>query len=49
MQKRIKSYGNRYILAHVKTRINRFKILKILLICLFVIEIILGILWALGY
>ena len=49
MQKRIKSYGKRYALANVKVKISRLKIFKVLFGCLILIEIVLGVLWALGY
>ncbi len=49
MQKRIKSYGKSYNFVQFKVKINRLIILKVLFFTLVLIEIVLGILWALGY
>lgn len=49
MYKRIKSYGERYIFTKVKVKINRMKILKILFGFSLLAEIILGVLWILGF
>ena len=48
MQKRLKSYGERYAYTSVKVKINKVKVLKILFITLVVCEIVLGVLWAVG-
>lgn len=49
MFKRIKSYGERYAFASVKVKISKRKVFIIIFAFLVVTEIVLGILWALGY
>lgn len=48
MQEKQKSYGNSYSQVKIKVKINKVKLLKYLIIFLFICEFILGILWALG-
>ena len=48
MLNRQKSYGIKYKQNTIKIKINRRKLLKIIIIMLFFCEIILGVLWALG-
>ncbi len=45
----LKSYGERYNYTKVKFRFNKAKVLKLLFLTLFICEIILGVLWALGF
>lgn len=50
MQKdRIKSYGERYGYVKTKVKISRKKIVFTIFSCLVIAEIILGVLWGLGY
>lgn len=49
MNKKIKSYGERYAFTKVKFKVNK-KILIYILFAFFVVaEIVLGVLWGLGY
>lgn len=50
MQKdRIKSYGKRYGYVENKVKLSRKKIVLTIFSCLVIAEIILGVLWGLGY
>ena len=49
MFKKYKSYGERYNFVKVKIKLNRLLLLKVLFIVLVIAEIVLGILWCLGY
>jgi len=44
-----KSYGKRYISSKVRVKFNKRKLLLAVIILLLIAEIILGVLWALGY
>ena len=43
-----KSYGKEYQLTKINVKINKRKLLKLIIIFLFFAEIVLGVLWALG-
>lgn len=50
MQKnKIITCGERYIVSKVRVRINKVKLLKILILFLILAEVVLGVLWALGF
>lgn len=49
MIKKVKSYGRQYNFVKVKVKINRLLIFKILFIILLLAEVVLGVLWLLGY
>lgn len=44
-----KSYGDRYINTKVQAKINKKRLLLSIIILLGICEIVLGVLWALGY
>ena len=44
-----KSYGETYSQVRIKVKFNKRKLLKFLIIYLTLTEIILGVLWAIGY
>lgn len=48
MINRQKSYGENYQNCKIKYRINKIKLLKILIYILIFIEIVIGVLWAIG-
>ena len=49
MENRQKSYGKRYPIAKVTVKINKRKLWYVILGILIVSEIVLGVLWLLGY
>lgn len=49
MLNKIISSGERYIPNSVKVKISKFKICKIIFYFLIICEIVLGVLWALGF
>lgn len=49
MLNKIISNGERYIQNSVKIKISKFKICKIIFCFLIICEIVLGVLWALGF
>ena len=49
LRKKIKSYGEQYSFTKVKANINKRTLLKIIIAFLFAAEMVLGVLWALGY
>jgi hypothetical protein len=49
LENRQKSYGNRYKQSKFKVRLNKLKLFYAIIGILVISEIVLGVLWALGY
>lgn len=49
MNKKIKSYGERYAFTKVKYKVNKKILIYIFFVFFVVVEIVLGVLWGLGY
>ena len=48
MINRQKSYGENYNKTKIKYKLNKVKLLKLLILFLIITEIIIGVLWAIG-